>query len=169
MGLCKKICEHDCCIFKDYVEGGLLNTSPGSYAINVGFPIIFFAFYSLRMVFVEPLYTWLPYIPIISPIYGQGKHYKSSTEITFAILIHIIAGSLLFFCGLAQFDKKLRNKYPIFHRWIGRCYVTLGCIMVYALQILRPITGIGSGTTPSVLLQRFIDVCTILWLGTIIC
>ena len=38
--------------------------SPGTYGANTAGWIILFVFYSLRMLIIEPIYSWLPYIPV---------------------------------------------------------------------------------------------------------
>jgi len=148
-------------------RGIFFATSSASFSINVGGITTVFVVYSLRMLLVEPLYTWLPYIPVVSPIYGQGQHYRNSSKMTFSIIRHILSGAIVCITGTAQFDKKIRHQFPALHRWSGRLYIVAGSLMIYELQTLRSITGTGSQSEPSASMQLFIDACTVCWVVTI--
>ncbi len=69
--------------------------------------------------------------------YTQGDHLGNGV-----LMLHLLPAILLSLSGVFQLFPYLRNKYPVFHRWNGRMFLTLG--------ILGALTGLfltwGRGT-----------------------
>jgi uncharacterized membrane protein len=57
------------------------------------------------------------------PLLRQAKERAYLSTIYFLIVPHIIAGVTAFFSGPLQFSSRIRQRYPQFHRILGRVYV----------------------------------------------
>lgn len=75
--------EHDPWSGLGYRNSTKVDSGTG-YRNNSIFTVIGFAIYASRMLLVEPLYTWMPYVPGISPIYGQGYLFFTNAAYFFA-------------------------------------------------------------------------------------
>jgi len=56
---------------------------------------------------------------------GQGANTESSAE-SLVFFVHIIPAALMAMSGLFQLFPSIRKKYPKFHRYNGRMFLTLG-------------------------------------------
>ena len=120
-----------------------------------------FALYALR-IFIVPLWD-LPYIPILSPLYGQGQVWLETHERTLAILLHVGSGSIALLCGARQFNRTLRHRKPALHRLLGRVYVFAGLTCVCSLFPLWGTMGRGTSKEPSKLVQSMTLVTNTFW------
>ena len=121
-----------------------------------------FIIYSAR-IFLVPLWTTPMFVPIASPVYGQGQRWAESPARTAAILAHVAGGMGALGCALFQLDASLRRRRPRLHRWTGRAYCALGAVTVGSLRVLRATAGQGRGDRPDRSLQLFIDAASALW------
>jgi uncharacterized membrane protein len=55
-----------------------------------------------------------------NPAAALDEHFASARALTFA---HVVPAMLFMILGPLQFVKKLRSKYPTFHRWSGRVFL----------------------------------------------
>ena len=122
----------------------------------------FFALYALR-IFIVPLWDSPYYIPVLSPLYGQGKVWLETHERTLAILVHVGSGSIALLCGVRQFNRTLRHRKPALHRVLGRVYVVAGLICVCSLVPLWSTIGRGTSKQPSRLVQGMTLVTNTCW------
>jgi uncharacterized membrane protein len=61
-------------------------------------------------------------------------------------LMHVVFGSVFLAAALLQFTGRVRTRYPLFHRWLGRVLVVSGlAVTVSALYfaLLMPFAGMG--------------------------
>ena len=127
-----------------------------------------FSLFSLRIL-ATPL--WLtgpsspppPFVPILSPVYGQGAVWARSLTRTLAIIAHVAAGVVCLSCGLMQFDRELRRARPALHRWTGRLYIVTGLVCVGSLQLLLPTVAQGRGKEGDGALQVMVNTTSVLW------
>lgn len=54
----------------------------------------------------------------------QGIYQKGYITATAGIGLHFAAGAIILVLGSIQLIESIRTKYPVFHRWIGRIYVS---------------------------------------------
>jgi hypothetical protein len=60
--------------------------------------------------------------------HGWGKfithgHVPGDSAGNFAVAAHIVSAVVLMFGGALQFVPRIRNRFPVFHRWNGRIYL----------------------------------------------
>jgi len=131
---------------------------------------------------VIPLWTMEPFIPVLSPAYGQGQNWLSSAARTVALLSHISLGIVMLCAGLHQLQRDevsrlpatsdlcpsrsllLRKRFARWHRPIGRLYVLSGMGVIVSLQVLLPTLGQGVSQDPNVLLVALMETCCVVWL-----
>ena len=119
-----------------------------------------FCVFSLRIL-VMPL--WHFYVPLVSPVFGQGVVWSESGVRVVAIFVHVIFGVLCLGAAVFQFDTRRRREFPMLHRRVGRAYVVTGLLTILSLRPLRETTGQGSSVGPSRAMQIFIDLSSGLW------
>ena len=127
-----------------------------------------FSLFSLRIL-ATPL--WLtgpsspppPFVPILSPVYGQGAVWARTQTRTLAIIAHVAAGVVCLSCGLMQFDRTLRRARPALHRCTGRLYIVTGLVCVGSLQLLLPTVAQGRGKEGDGALQVMVNTTSVLW------
>jgi hypothetical protein len=124
--------------------------------------VAIFCAYSCRILAV-PLWTVGYFVPILSPVYRQERHWLSTHAHTVAILMHVSTGIVSLISGILQFYGPLRRRYKWLHRWIGRMYVLCGCACLHSLWQLQGVVGKGPGLAPSRLLQVFTLICISYW------
>lgn len=57
-----------------------------------------------------------------------GLYQKGSVATTSGIGVHFAAGGIILLLGSIQLIEKVRTRFPSFHRWIGRLYIT-SCLL----------------------------------------
>ena len=128
--------------------------------------VLGFCLYASRILLIWPLWEEDKlFIPVLSPLYMQASHWKSSHTRTLALLLHVVTGCLALLCALLQFSSSIR-KHRSIHRWTGRLFLLSGYTCIGCLFLLRPVMGRGSRTSPSLSVQLFSDVCAIHWTAT---
>ena len=84
---------------------------------------LFFAMY-IAIRYGIPLYTGnLEHINLSTHVTGFVEGDFSGNSMLF---MHVIAASLLSFCGMLQLPPNLRQRFPAMHRINGRLFLTLG-------------------------------------------
>lgn len=78
------------------------------------FGIYILAFYILA-VFNDEMTQWNKVLPEI--------YDPNNALATIGIGIHFIAGAIILLLGSIQLITRIRQRYPVFHRWVGRLYV----------------------------------------------
>jgi uncharacterized membrane protein len=138
--------------------------------------VFYFGLASLRIVFLPILWTTIPYVPILSPLYDQGYAWASSARTTHAIKVHILFGSIALVCAPLQFDSTLRRRNKPFHRVVGYIYIVSGFICIVHLQYLHHVVGAGKSCDwpsqrcePSFAIQTMMDASSIIWLVAVVC
>lgn len=122
-----------------------------------------FCLYASRLVIV-PLWT-IPHIPLLSPIYHQGKHWRASSTNTVAILTHVVLGVIQLLAGLHQLSRQPGTRPPNkVHRRVGFLYVVTGLGNLASLHVLFPILGRGDSEHPNTALIVMVEYCSVLWL-----
>ena len=123
--------------------------------------VLGFCLYAARIFLVYPLWEEdRLFIPVLSPLYMQASHWRSSNTRMIALLLHIFSGCLALMCALMQFSSSLRRHKGV-HRWLGRLFILSGYTCVGCLYFLRPVMGMGSLSQPSLSVQLFSDVSTV--------
>ena len=125
----------------------LLRRLASTFAVLVWSSAIFFSLYILLLYigayFVGDLARWN---------HGASELYVEGMPIaTGGIGIHFLAGAIILLLGSVQLIERVRNRYPGFHRWVGRIYVVasiltaLGGIVFIVLHgtIGGPVMNIG--------------------------
>ena len=153
-----------------------LRVDQSSHLKNSGQVVFYFGLVSLRIVFLPILWTTLPYVPVLSPLYGQGYAWASSVRTTHAIKVHILFGSIALMCAPLQFDSTLRRRNKALHRFVGYIYIVSGFICIAALQYLHHVVGAGKSCDrpgqrcePSFAIQSMMDASSIIWLVAVVC
>jgi hypothetical protein len=148
-------------IVKQFViKGQQFQTNSGFVLHPAGFTGLMFCAYSFRMFFV-PLWT-LDYIPIVCPIYGEGRHWLAAPYFQ-SILAHVATGIVCLTLCVFQFNSQVRRRFPVMHRWNGRIYALGGVLCMISLQPLKDVVGQGTSSAPSPYMQHFITACQVLW------
>mmetsp|Transcript_22578 Transcript_22578/g.29249 ORF Transcript_22578/g.29249 Transcript_22578/m.29249 type:complete len:419 (-) Transcript_22578:1336-2592(-) len=122
-----------------------------------------FCLFSARIA-VVPL--WFTYVPLLSPVFGQGEVWWASRRLKKGISVHVLCGIVCLLCALFQLDQKFRRENPRVHRWLGRLYLLTGLLTIGSLQHLQSGVGQGPGTEPSKAMQIFVDCSSLSWLLT---
>ena len=128
--------------------------------------VLGFCLYASRIFLVYPLWEEDRFfVPVLSPLYMQASHWRSTQSRMMALLLHIFSGCLALICALMQFSSSLR-KHRSTHRWVGRLFLLSGYTCVGCLYFLRPVMGMGSLSAPSLAVQLFSDVSAVYWTVT---
>jgi hypothetical protein len=128
---------------------------------STGYFALGFALYSARIL-VYPIWTMTPYIPIVCPIYDEGRNWLESPYFE-SILCHVVAGMVAMILCAFQLNARLRQRFPVMHRWNGRIYVGAGVACVFALQPLQAVVGKGRFQAPSPYMQGMVFASSALW------
>ena len=57
-----------------------------------------------------------------------GLYQKEQPAATIGIGLHFATGGIILVLGSIQLIKKIRDRYPAFHRWVGRIYVAASLV-----------------------------------------
>ncbi len=57
--------------------------------------------------------------------------------------VHIVPGLLFMILGPLQFVRRLRVRYPRFHRWSGRVFMVVGLVVGVSALVMAPQLAIG--------------------------
>jgi len=98
-------------------SGSLLVVIVWISAILFGLFILTFYAFSL---FTDDFSNWNKVLP--------GLYDPKQKLATVSIGIHFLCGGIILVLGCIQVMKRVRDAYPIFHRWVGRVYVTASII-----------------------------------------
>jgi tetratricopeptide (TPR) repeat protein len=65
----------------------------------------------------------------------------------FVVSIHVFSAAIIILAGMLQLIPQIRNRFPVFHRWLGRIYVvtafTLSSAGLYMLWVRGTVGGIS--------------------------
>ncbi len=75
-----------------------------------------------------------------------GLYNKDSTAATTGIGLHFAMGGIILILGNIQLIDKVRNRWPVFHRWTGRVYVTASVLAALGGLIFIFVTGTIGGS-----------------------
>lgn len=75
-----------------------------------------------------------------------GLYSKEAAAPTLGIGLHFAMGGIILLLGSIQLVDKLRNRFPVFHRWTGRVYVTACILAALGGLIFIFTTGTIGGT-----------------------
>lgn len=96
--------------------------------------------------------VWLSEVPLLRQP-GERRYMGS---ILILVVPHVIAGSVALLAGPIQFSNRVRVRYPIFHRLLGRTYVTcvflaapLGIVLAYHRHDIRAIHFVAATVVQS--------------------
>ena len=105
-----------------------------------------FALYALRIMIV-PLWSSIPYIPIVSPLYRQGEHWIATQPRTLAIILHVLSGSTALLCGGRQLNRELRHRNKPLHRLVSLWICWFYTITEYSTNLMMIIIIFSSGAS----------------------
>lgn len=78
------------------------------------FGLFILAFYAFSLI-TDDFSNWNKVLPdLYDPAHKMA---------TFSIGIHFLCGGIILVLGCIQVMKRIRDAYPVFHRWVGRVYV----------------------------------------------
>lgn len=75
-----------------------------------------------------------------------GLYSKDATASTTGIGLHFAMGGIILVLGSIQLISSLRNRWPAFHRWVGRIYVTASMLAAIGGLVFIFTTGTIGGT-----------------------
>ena len=64
-----------------------------------------------------------------------------------ALAVHISLAAVIIFGGPLQFIPAIRNRFPVFHRWNGRIFLSTAFVVAGAGMLMNIIRGAHGGTT----------------------
>lgn len=74
-----------------------------------------------------------------------GIYQKGYVTATSGIGLHFAAGAVILVLGSIQLIEKIRTRYPVFHRWIGRIYVSSSLLAAVGGLIFIVVKGTIGG------------------------
>jgi hypothetical protein len=145
------------------LKAGTVKFDDSKVALHAaGYFALYFVVYSARIV-IYPLWTMTPYIPLVCPIYDEGRNWLVSPYFE-SILCHVVMGMVAMTICAFQLNARLRKRFPVTHRWNGRLYVVAGFACVCALQPLQAVVGQGRFKGPSPYMQGMVLASSLLWI-----
>jgi len=75
-----------------------------------------------------------------------GLYQKDATAPTLGIGLHFAMGGIILLLGSIQLIGKLRDRFPVFHRWTGRVYVVASILAALGGLVFIFTTGTIGGT-----------------------
>jgi uncharacterized membrane protein len=90
--------------------------------------VVFLAFIGLAVATRRAVVLWKPATTHVAnnPAATLDSHFASQRALT---LTHILPGMVFMILGPLQFIRNLRSRYPRFHRWSGRLFLTASAIV----------------------------------------
>ena len=105
------------------------------------FGLYILAFYAAAL-FGGNLEKWNNILP--------GLYQKSSLRATTGIGLHFAMGGIILLLGSIQLINAIRVRYSVFHRWVGRIYVTASLLAAIGGLVFIVVKGTIGGTVMNI-------------------
>tara|TARA_Y100001980_G_C14556842_1_gene351163 strand:- start:1207 stop:2031 length:825 start_codon:yes stop_codon:yes gene_type:complete len=128
-------------VISDFKPGVLLRIMLNLLVITVWISALLFGLYILAFYFVSLVQgntsQWNEVLP--------GLHDTQTRSATAGIGLHFAAGGIILILGCIQLLDPVRLRYPTFHRWIGRIYVSASLLTAIGGLIFILVKGTIGG------------------------